>query len=122
MQIGYWFVATMLAAFNLFAGGTKLVKSQEQLAPMMAWAGHAVPMWGVRLIGGLEVLGAVGLLLPPLTGVLPGLAIVSALGFAVLQVLAAGFHLSRGEARQTPLNGVVAVVSLLVAWLATAVV
>lgn len=122
MEIGYWIVATILAAFNLFAGGSKLLRTQEQLAPMMAWAGEAVPMRGVRAIGAVEVLGAVGLLLPPLTGVLPWLAIVAALGFAVLQVLAAAFHLSRGEARDTPLNWITIAVSLLAAWLGSAVV
>ena len=40
---------------------------------MMGWV-DTVPMPAVRLIGGVEILGVAGLILPPLTGVAPGLA------------------------------------------------
>jgi hypothetical protein len=73
----------------------------------------------VRTIGVLEVLGAIGLILPPLTGVAPVLALVSAIGFVVLQVLAAGLHLSRGEGRLIGLNVAVIVLAGVAVWLAT---
>lgn len=53
----------------------------------------------VRVIGTVEVLGAVGLVPPPLTGVAVELAMVAAIGLAVLQVLAMGVHLRRVERR-----------------------
>jgi hypothetical protein len=118
MEIAYWIVAGFLAVFYLYAGGQKVTKSQEQLAPMMGWV-DTIPMWLVRTIGGLEILGAVGLILPPLTGVAPGLAIAAALGFLVLQVLATGLHLSRGEVKVTGLNVVLIVLAGVTAWLAT---
>jgi hypothetical protein len=118
VEIAYWIVAGLLAVFNLYAGGTKLTRSKEQLEPMMAWV-DTIPMGVVRLIGTLEVLGAVGLVLPPLTGVLPWLAVVAAAGFLVLQVLATGLHLSRGEVKVVPLNAVLVVVSAVTVWLAT---
>src|SRR6218665_2547860 len=89
--IAYWIVAGLLAAFNLFAGGNKLVRSQAQLEPMMAWA-PTFPAWAVKGIGLAEVLGALGLVLPPLTGIAPVLALVAALGLALLQLIAAVFH------------------------------
>ncbi|MFD3379075.1 MULTISPECIES: DoxX family protein [unclassified Streptomyces] len=61
---------------------------KERLAPMMGWV-DTVPMGAVRAIGTVEILGAAGLLLPPLTGTAPALAILAALGFLVLQILAA---------------------------------
>ena len=118
MEIAYWIVAGLLAAFYLYAGGKKLAQSQEQLAPMMGWV-DTIPMGAVRLIGAVEVLGAAGLVLPPLTGIGPWLALVAALGFLVLQVLATGLHLSRGEARLTGLNVVLIVWAAATVWLAT---
>ena len=120
MEIAYWVLAGLLAVFYLYAGGTKLTQSQERLAPMMAWAGTTVPMPVVRLIGVLEVLGAVGLVLPPLTGVVPVLATLAAIGFLVLQLLATALHLSRGEAKVTGLNVALVVVAGAAAWLSTA--
>src|SRR5579862_8134967 len=92
--VGYWIVAGLLALLYLYAGARKIAQSQEQLAPMMGWV-DTVPMPVVRFIGGVEVLGAAGLILPPLTGIAPVLAIAAAAGFVVLQVLAGGLHLSR---------------------------
>ncbi|HTF07611.1 MAG TPA: DoxX family protein [Asanoa sp.] len=45
------------------------------------------------------VLGAAGLILPPLTGIAPALAVAAAIGLALIQVGGIVLHLSRGEAR-----------------------
>lgn len=119
MIIAYWIVAGLLAVFNLYAGGVKLIRSKAQLAPMMGWV-DTVPMWLVRVIGGLEVAGAIGLVLPRLTGIAPGLAVAAAIGFLVLQVLAAGLHLSRGESKLIGLNLGVIVLAGLAVWLGVA--
>jgi VIT1/CCC1 family predicted Fe2+/Mn2+ transporter len=119
VQIAYWIVVAPLALLYLYAGGRKVAQSRERLRPMMGWV-DAVPMPLVRAIGVVEVLGVVGLVLPPLTGVAPVLALVAALGFVVLQVLAAGVHLSRGETQDIWLNVVLVVLAALAAWLATA--
>jgi len=118
MVVAYWIVAGLLAVFYLYSGGIKILRSQEQLAPMMAWAGTAIPMPGVRAIGVVEVAGALGLVLPPLTGIAPGLAIWAAAGLAVVQVLATIFHLSRGERKDLWLNGVLVLVALAALFLA----
>lgn len=118
MEIAYWIVAGLLAAFYVYAGGKKAVQSQEQLAPMMGWV-DTVPMWLVRVIGVIEILGAAGLLLPPLTGIAPVLAVVAALGLLLLQVLAGALHLSRGEVKETGLNAALIALAAGAAWLAT---
>lgn len=118
MEIAYWILAGLLAVFFLYAGGKKLVQRKEQLEPMMGWV-DTVPMPLVRVIGLLEVLGALGLVLPPLTGVAPALALLAAVGFLVLQLLATGLHLSRGEARLTGLNVALIVLAAATAGLAT---
>jgi DoxX-like family len=117
VTIAYWIIAGLLAAFYLYGGGIKIVQSQEQLQPMMAWVDNT-PMWLVRAIGAIEVLGAVGLILPPLTGIVPSLALVAAIGFVVLQILATGVHLSRGD-KMIALNAALIIAAGVTVWLAT---
>ena len=118
MTIAYWIVAGLLALFFLYAGGIKVVQSREQLLPMMGWV-DAVPMGFVRTIGVLEVLGAIGLILPPLTGVAPWLALASAIGLLVVQIGGVVVHLRRGEAKVIGLNiGLILALGVTI-WLAT---
>jgi hypothetical protein len=118
MLIAYWIVAALLALFYAYSGGAKIVRSRESLLPMMHWVERA-PMAGVRAIGVLEVLGAIGLIVPPLTGIVPGLAIAAAIGLALVQVAGTILHLVRGEARQIGLNIALLVIAVVAAWLAT---
>jgi len=117
MNVAYWIVAGLLALFSVYAGGLKAVRTREQLLPMMGWV-ESTPMPAVRAIGAVELLGAAGLVLPPLTGVAPGLALAAAVGFAVLQIGATALHLSRGE-RDVALNTAVFTAAVASAWLAT---
>jgi hypothetical protein len=118
MKTAYWIVAGLLGVFYLYAGGKKVSQRKEQLAPMMSWV-DTVPMRLVRLIGVVEIVGVAGLVLPPLTGIAPVLAMLAALGFLVLQVLATGLHLSRGEVKVIGLNVALVALAGTAAWLAT---
>jgi DoxX-like protein len=118
MRTAYWIVAGLLGVVYLYSGGKKVWQRKEQLAPMMGWV-DTVPMWLVRIIGVVEILGVIGLVLPPLTGLVPILALVAASGFVLLQVLAAGLHLSRGEARDTVVNVTLLALAAAAVWLAT---
>lgn len=73
----------------------------------------------VRLIGTLEVLGAAGLILPPLTGIAPWLAVAAATGLLLIQVGGIAVHVSRGEARMIGLNIVLLVAAAAAVWLGT---
>ncbi|MFI7384005.1 DoxX family protein [Streptomyces sp. NPDC049813] len=116
MHLAYWVVATLLALFYFYGGALKLARSRDQLRPMMAWV-DALPMAAVRAIGALEVLGALGLLLPPLTGTAPWLACAAALGFTLLQCGATAVHLRMGD-RQVALNIALLVTAAVSTWLA----
>jgi hypothetical protein len=118
VEIAYWIIAALLAVFYLYAGGKKAVQSREQLQPMMGWVDR-VPMPLVRTIGVLEVLGVVGLILPPLTGIAPWLAIAAAVGFVLIQIGGIAVHLSLGEARKIGLNIGLLVAAAVAAWLGT---
>lgn len=117
MDLAYWIVAGLLALFYLYAGGVKVIRSRDQLRPMMAWVDR-VPLPAVRAIGVLEVLGAFGLILPPLTGIAPWLALVAAIGFVLLQVGAIPVHLT-GEDPQITLNIALILAAAVTVWLAT---
>ena len=118
MDVAYWIVAGLLALFYLYAGGKKVIQTREQLQPMMGWVDRT-PMPAVRTIGVLEVLGAIGLILPPLTGIAPSLARAAAIGFVLLQIGATTVHLRRGEARQIGLNIALILAAAVTVWLAT---
>jgi hypothetical protein len=118
LLIAYWIVAGLLALLYVFSGGTKTVRSQEKLRPMMGWV-DTMPMGFVRLIGIVEVLAAVGLIVPPLTGILPPLAFFAAIGLVAVQIAAIALHVARGESRQLGVNVVFLVLAGVAVWLGT---
>lgn len=117
MNIAYGIVAGLLALFYIYGGGLKVIWSRERLLPMMAWV-DSTPLPVVRTIGVVEVLGALGLVLPPLTGIAPWLALAAAIGFVLLQIGATGVHLRRGD-RQVALNVTLLLTAAVTSWLAT---
>lgn len=118
MLVTYWIVAGLLALFYLYSGAIKVVQSKEKLRPMMAWV-DTMPLAFVRTIGVLEVLGAIGLMLPPLMGVAPWLALAAAIGLVLVQVGGITLHLRRGEAKVIGLNIVLLAAAAVTVWLAT---
>jgi hypothetical protein len=117
MEIAYWIVAGLLAVFYVYSGGIKALRSRDQLLPMMGWI-DKTPMLLVHTIGVLEVLGAIGLILPPLTGIAPALALAAAIGLVLVQVGGIIVHVSRGEVRVIGLNIALLVLAAVAAWLA----
>ena len=117
MNVAYWIAAGLLTLLYVYSGGVKVIQTREQLQPMMAWVENT-PMPAVRTIGAIELLGAIGLILPPLTGIAPWLALAAAIGFVLLQIGATRVHLRRGD-RQIALNITLLVVAAVTVWLAT---
>jgi DoxX-like family len=71
----------------------------------------------VRTIGALEVLAALGLLLPAVTGVAAVLVPIAAVGLVVLMVGAAATHRRRGELLpMIPINAALLLLAVVVAW------
>src|ERR1035438_7835471 len=120
MTVAYWIVAALLALLYLYSGGLKVLRTPDQLRPMMGWI-DTVPLRLVRTIGVLEVLGALGLILPPLTGIARALALAAAIGLAAIQVGGISLHLRRGEAKVIWLNIILLALAGVGIWLAGAV-
>ncbi len=84
--------------------------------PGMTWM-TAVGRDNMRIIGGLEILGAIGLVLPPVTGVLPWLAPLAATALAVLMAFAIVLHARRpGETTNMVTNVILGVIAAAVAY------
>ena len=111
-----WVAQVLLALMFGAAGVMKLLQPIEALGAMMTWV-TVTPDLLVRFIGFVELAGALGMILPAITRILPFLTPLAALGFAIIQVLAIGVHASLGEtAMSLPMNLVLLVLSLFVAW------
>lgn len=117
MNIALWVIAGLLAAAFLAAGITKLVKSKQALEadPRQAWA-HDFSAGAIKAIGVTEVLGALGLILPAVTGIAVVLVPLAALGLAVTMVGAIVVHLRRGERQAVVAPVLLLVMSAVVAW------
>lgn len=97
MNIALWVVAGLLAAVFLAAGLGKLSRPKDALYSSGMKYVEDFSALQVKLIGGVEVLGAIGLVLPPLVGIAPVLAPIAAVGLAVTMVGAALTHARRAE-------------------------
>lgn len=98
MNVALWIMQGLLAAAFLGAGAMKLLKSHEALKsdPKMGWA-NDFSAGAVKLIGLAELAGALGLVLPRLTGIAPILTPLAAAGLALLMLGAAVIHQRRSE-------------------------
>ena len=103
MNIALWIVQGLLALAYLASGASKLTQPVAKLGERMKWV-YSVPQPLVRFIGLAELLGAIGLILPLATNILPWLTPAAAVGLVVVQVSAIAFHISRREYRGLPAN------------------
>ncbi len=97
MNTALWIVQGLLAAMFLMAGLMKLANSKEELKPKMGDWVDAVSTPGFKLIGLLELLGAVGVVLPMAIDMLPILTPVAAIGLVMTMLGAMGLHIQRKE-------------------------
>jgi hypothetical protein len=81
MTVALWIVQGLLALLFLFAGVSKLIMTVEEMT-------RDVPMPGgfLRFIAVAEILGAIGLILPGLLRIRPGLTPLAAAGLAIIMI------------------------------------
>src|ERR687897_2936170 len=98
MNLSLWIVAGLLAVVYLLSGAGKLVVPKEKLAtaPGAGWV-EDFSAGSVKAIGVLEVLAAVGLVLPAATGIAPVLVPLAAAGLVLIMVGAVITRLRRHE-------------------------
>ena len=114
MNIALWIIQVLLAITFLVSGGNKLTRPRLALAGQMPYVqdfGDAQ----VKGIGALEVLAAIGLVVPPLVQVAAFLTPLAAVGLILLMAGAAITHLRRREPQMVAVNGVLLILAAMVA-------
>jgi uncharacterized membrane protein len=116
VNVVLWIVQALLALAFAFAGLSKLTQPRQALIDRGMGYVEDLPQPLVKVIGTLEVLGAVGLVLPAWIGVAPVLTPIAAVGFMALMVGAAATHLRRGESKMLVSNGILFLLAAFIAW------
>jgi hypothetical protein len=116
MNVVLWILAGLLAVAFLTTGLLKLIRSRAELAQAgLGW----VEDFGdgtVKLIGALEVLAAIGLILPAVTGIAEILVPVAASGLVLVMVGALVVHVRRKEHQLVVVNLFLMALAAVVAW------
>lgn len=117
MNIALWVAQVLLAGMYGMAGGMKTFQPEGvRKNPQMTWA-HDKQDGYIRFVGAAELLGMLGLILPILTGILPWLTPLAAVGLSIIQLLAIfTVHLPKKEYQVIPVNIVLLALSIFVAY------
>ncbi|MFC4000833.1 DoxX family protein [Prauserella oleivorans] len=117
MNLALWIAATLLAVVALAGGITKTFMPKEKLAtnPGAEWTQHASAGF-VKTLGVLELLAAVGLILPAVLGIAPVLVPVTASCWVLLMIGAMIAHVRYGPSRFALLNVVYLAVAAFIVW------
>jgi uncharacterized membrane protein YphA (DoxX/SURF4 family) len=116
MNLALWIIAIVLAVAFAGSGLMKLVVPKDKLVNAgQGWAQDYSPA-NIRLIGLVEILGAVGLVLPAAVHIAPILVPLAAVGLALVMVGAIVVHARRKEPMNIAVNVVLIALALFVAW------
>ncbi|MGI5289939.1 DoxX family protein [Nonomuraea polychroma] len=116
MNVALWVVAGLLSLVFLAAGLMKISQPKEKPAASgMAWTEDFSP-GAVKAIGTLELLAAIGLILPAALGIVPVLTPLAATGLVVVMIGAAVTHARRKEHQMILVNLVLLALAAVVAW------
>ena len=113
MNVALWIIQALLAALFIFAGGMKLVLPLDKLTGSVP-----MPVSGLflRFIGVCEVLGALGLILPSLLRIRPGLTPLAAVGLVIIMIGATWITLSTMDMASAVVPFVVGILAAFVAY------
>lgn len=115
MNTALWIAQSLLAVAFLVAGGMKIAKSNADLQSKTPYVEDFTDQQ-ITGIGIVEVIIALGLILPAVTGIASILTPLAATGAAIIMVLAAIVHLRRGEPASIAPNVVLGALAVVVAW------
>lgn len=109
-----WIAQGILALIFVWAAYTKLFQPLEETAKMLPWAKDNPGL--VKFTGIVEIVGALGIILPAALKIQPRLTILAAYGIITLMIFASIFHISRGEASLIGMNIFFLLLAGFVAW------
>jgi putative oxidoreductase len=115
LNAALWAAQIFLALVFFITGAGKLFLPMENLYALIPWI-KDVNSLPVRLIGFSEIIGSLGLILPSLLRIKPQLTTLSALGIAIVMLLAIIFNISMGETSVIGINILLFLIAMFVAW------
>ena len=92
LNVLLWVLQVLLAMLFMFAGVMKFIMTVEEMTKQIA-----MPGWFLHFIGGAEILGAIGLLLPGILRIRTGLTPLAASALAVIMIGATAVNLKTGQ-------------------------
>ncbi len=113
MNIAFWALQILLALLFLAAGGNKAFQTTGFKAKM-AWTENYSD-GQIKLIGWLEILGAIGLVLPMALNIAPILTPLAAIGFALIMIFAVILHAKRKENKEIVMNIIILIIAVIIA-------
>ncbi len=114
MNIALWIIQLLLAATFLVSGVNKLARPRLALAGQLPYVEDFSDAQ-VKGIGALEVMAAIGLVVPPPLHVATFLTPLAAVGLVLLMAEAAATHLRRHDSQMVAVNGVLLILAAVVA-------
>jgi uncharacterized membrane protein YphA (DoxX/SURF4 family) len=106
-----WVVQILLAALFLFSGVSKFMMPAAELTK-----NSPLSLSFIRFIGVCEIVGAIGLIVPGLTRIKPGLTPLAAAGLLIIMIGAVAITVNTMGIRMAMVPFVVGVLTLFVAW------
>ena len=118
MNIALWIVTGLLAVAYMIGGGGKLIMPKEKIAATSSSARWVEDFSadGVKAIGALEIMAAVGLILPAALDIAPVLVPLAALGLVMIMVGAVITRIRRHEVKFMVADLVYLALAGFVAW------
>jgi hypothetical protein len=113
MNMALW-VTQILLAFVYGSAAHRKLFQLEKVRADQAWAQQSSDSY-IRIVAASQVLGVAGMLFPIATGILPWLTPLAAIGFCIIQVLAAERHIRLKEYSILPVNSLLFALSLFIA-------
>jgi hypothetical protein len=116
VNVVLWILQGLGAVLFLGSGVLKVIRPKDELAKTLEWVSHFSPAM-VKFIGGVEILGALGLILPAVTHIAPILTPIAATGLGITMIGALATHTRlRDPANVYVPSAVLLIISAVVAW------
>jgi hypothetical protein len=115
MNTTIWIIQGLIAAFFLVPGMSKAFFSKEKLIKMNILE-PGKPVMKHRVVGILELMGVIGIIVPLLTGIMPILTPIAAIGLTLTMAGAILVHVKKREYKTLPLLALVGLLGIVVAW------
>lgn len=115
MNVLLWIGQALLSIIFLVSGINKATLSEKQLIAKGQTGVVGIRDYVIHSIGVMEILGAVGVIVPWITGIMPVFTPVAAICFSILMLLAAPIHYRLKEPRNVLINILIFILAVFVA-------